>query len=250
MEIEILSLFPSYLDSPLKESMLGRAIEKGLLSVGQTDIRDFATGKHRKADDRPFGGGPGMVMMAEPVVKAIRTKRRKNSRVIYLSPQGRPLTAALCTELAREEHLILLCGHYEGIDERALDEVDEEISIGDFVLTSGLPAALVVIDAVARFVPGVIGHEEAAAQDSFEDGLLDCPHYTRPASFEGKEAPEVLLGGNHAKIEAWRRERREEKTRRVRPDLEVLNANDFNCGWSREKVSDSGRALDAPCTKI
>lgn len=230
MEVEILSLFPGYLNSPLKESILGRAIERGLIRVSQTNIRDFAEGRHKKVDDRPFGGGPGMVMMPEPVVKAIRAKRREGSRLIYLSPQGKRLTAALCAELAREEHLILLCGHYEGIDERALDEIDDEISIGDFVLTSGLPAALVVIDALSRFIPGVIGHEEAAAQDSFEGDLLDCPHYTRPATFEGKEAPLVLLSGNHAEIEAWRDERRREKTRRVRPDLEAINGNDFNSG--------------------
>jgi len=229
---------------------LGRAIEKGLITVSQTNIRDFAEGRHKKVDDRPFGGGPGMVMMAEPVVKAIRAKRREGSRLIYLSPQGKRLTAALCAELAREEHLILLCGHYEGIDERALDEVDEEISIGDFVLTSGLPAALVMIDALSRFIPGVIGHEEAAAQDSFEGDLLDCPHYTRPATFEGKEAPLVLLSGNHAEIEAWRDERRREKTRRVRPDLEAINGNDFNSGRAREKTSDTGRTSEKACTKI
>ena len=221
MEIEILSLFPNYLDSPLKESILGRAIERGLVSVSQTNIRDFATGRHSQVDDRPFGGGPGMVLMAEPVVKAIRSVRRQSSRVVYLSPQGKRLTNTLCADLAKEEHLVLLCGHYEGIDERALAEVDEEISVGDFVLTSGLPAALCVLDALARFIPGVLGHEEAASQDSFEGGLLDCPHYTRPASFEGQEVPKVLLSGNHAEIEKWRLQKKREKTRLVRGCLQM-----------------------------
>lgn len=250
MEIEVLSLFPNYMDSALQQSMLSRAIERGLLKVGQTNIRDYATGRHAQVDDRPFGGGPGMVMMAEPVLKAIRAKRRTNSRVVYLSPQGRPLTAKRCVELAKEEHLILLCGHYEGIDERVLAEVDEEISVGDFVLTSGLPAALCLIDAVARFVPEVLGHEEAALQDSFEGGLLDCPHYTRPAVFEGRAVPDVLLSGNHAEIEKWRWGKRIEKTRLVRPDLEVEDGDDINCRRVGEKVSDSGRCSTTACTEV
>ena len=251
MLIDVLSLFPNYMDSALAESMLGRAIERGLISVEQTDIRDFATGKHRLVDDRPFGGGPGMVLMAEPVVKAIRARRKKNSRVVYLSPQGRPLKAKRCRELAEEEHLILLCGHYEGIDERVMEEVDEEISVGDFVLTSGLPAALCLIDSVARFVPAVLGHEEAALQDSFEGGLLDCPHYTRPAVFEGRGVPGVLQSGNHAEIEKWRRGKRVERTRLMRPDLaEVDCGDDIDCGRTRQEVGDSRRYPEGAYTEV
>ncbi|MCP5470261.1 MAG: tRNA (guanosine(37)-N1)-methyltransferase TrmD [Chlamydiales bacterium] len=235
MEIDILSLFPDYFQGPFSESMLKRAQEKGLLEVRQTNIRDFASGKHKKVDDRPFGGGPGMVLMAEPVLKAIRARRRKNSRVIYLTPQGKRLTAKRCAELAKEEHLVLLCGHYEGIDERVMSEVDEEISIGDYVLTSGQAAAIVVVDAVARFVPGVLGHEEAASQDSFEGSLLDCPHYTRPAEFEGERVPDVLLGGAHALIENWRREKRIEKTRLIRPDLIEVRDGDETCCRARNQ---------------
>lgn len=197
-----------------------QAQKKGILDIRLVDIRDFADNKWRRVDDRPYGGGPGMVMMADPVAKAIRSVREKNSRVIYLSPQGSPLKAAKCRELASDEHLILLCGHYEGIDERVLaSEVDEEISIGDYVLTNGCLAAIVLVDAVSRFVPGVIGDERAANEDSFENGRLDCPHYTRPEVFEGVKVPEVLLSGNHSKIDEWRKKAALEKTNRVRPDL-------------------------------
>lgn len=220
MDIEILSLFPDFFKSPLSESILKRACELGLLNIRQVQIRDFALDKHRKVDDRPYGGGPGMVLKPEPVSRAIRSVRRKESHVIYLSPQGEKLTAAKCRELSHKEHLILLCGHYEGVDERVLEaEVDEEISIGDYVLTNGALAALVLIDAMARFIPGVLGHEEAAKQDSFEEGILDCPHYTRPEVFEGEAVPQVLLNGDHQEIEKWRKEKALEKTHLVRPDL-------------------------------
>lgn len=220
LRVDILSLFPGYFSGPFDESMIKRARDKGVLDIGLTDIRDFTEGRHRTVDDRPYGGGPGMVMMAEPVVKAVRSVKSEKSHVVHLSPQGRLLDAAKCRELATKEHLVLLCGHYEGIDERALiSEVDEEISIGDYVLTNGCLAAIVLVDAVARFVPGVLGHEDAASEDSFEGGLFDCPHYTRPEVFEGQKVPEVLLGGNHKKITEWRREAALEKTRRIRPDL-------------------------------
>lgn len=220
MEIEILSLFPEYFRGPFDVSMLKRAIESGLLCIRHTNIRDFAENKHGRVDDRPFGGGPGMVLCPGPVARAIRSVRRPSSHVIYLSPQGAPLNAAKCAELAKKEHLILLSGHYEGVDERVLrKEVDEEISIGDYVLTNGCVAAVVLIDAMARFIPGVIGHPEAVQEDSFEGGLLDCPHYTRPENFEGMQVPEVLLGGNHAEIEKWRKAEAKKKTGRVRPDL-------------------------------
>lgn len=218
MIVDILSLFPEYFDSALALSMLKRAQENNLLDVRAKNIRDFASGKHKTVDDRPYGGGPGMLLMAEPVVKAIRSCKAEKSHVVYLSPQGKPLNAQKCKELAKKEHLILLCGHYEGIDERAIDEVDEEISIGDYVLTSGMPAALVLLDATARFIPGVLGHDESARNDTFEVGF-DSPHYTRPEVFEEKKVPEVLLGGHHAQIEAWRKEQGLNKMSQVRPDL-------------------------------
>lgn len=220
MEIEILSLFPEYFRGPFDVSMLKRAIDAGIIRIRQTNIRDFAENKHGRVDDRPFGGGPGMVLCPGPVARAIRSVKRAGSRVIYLSPQGAKLTAAKCEELAKHEHLIVLCGHYEGVDERVLEkEVDEEISIGDYVLTNGCIAAIVLIDAMVRFIPGVIGHPEAVQEDSFQEGIFDSPHYTRPEIFEGMEVPKVLIGGNHREIEKWRRAEAERKTRRVRPDL-------------------------------
>lgn len=201
-------------------SILKRAQENKQIEIEQVDIRDFAEDKHRKVDDRPFGGGPGMVLMPEPLSRAIRSKREKKSKVILLSPQGAPLTAAKCQALAQEEHLILVCGHYEGVDERVIEQdIDEEISIGDYVLTNGCIGAIVVVDAVSRFIPGVLGHEEAAKQDSFQNGIFDGPHYTRPVDFEGLKVPDVLRGGNHADIEKWRTAKAREKTRKVRPEL-------------------------------
>ncbi|MEX0962234.1 MAG: tRNA (guanosine(37)-N1)-methyltransferase TrmD [Simkaniaceae bacterium] len=220
MKFDILSLFPEYFKGPFDVSMIKRAREKGLVDINLVNIRDYASGPHKTVDDRPYGGGPGMLLMAEPVVQAIRSCRQPNSHVIYLSPQGNPLTAKKCRQLASYDHLILLSGHYEGIDERAIAlEVDEEISIGDYVLTSGLPAIAVILDAVVRYVPGVLGHDKSALNDSFEEGCFDAPHYTRPPSFEGLEVPSILLEGHHAKIEAWRKERAREKTESVRPDL-------------------------------
>ncbi len=227
MKIDILSLFPAYFQGPFDESMIGQARKKQLLEINLIDIRDFADNKHRKVDDRPYGGGPGMVMMPEPVAKAVRSVREEKSHVVYLSPQGKVLTAAKCRELASHSHLILLCGHYEGIDERVLQsEVDEEISIGDYVLTNGALAAIVLVDAVVRFVPGVLGHELASVEESFEQGILDCPHYTRPEVFEGQEVPKVLLGGNHQEIAKWRKAKAIEKTERVRPDLIKQRGNE------------------------
>jgi tRNA (guanine37-N1)-methyltransferase len=216
VKFTILSLFPDYFDGPFRVSMLKRAQEKGLLEIEQVDIRDFAEDKHKKVDDRPFGGGPGMVLMAAPLTRAIRSRKKEGSRVILLSPQGPKLTAKKCAELAQEKDLILVCGHYEGVDERVMQDVDEEISIGDYVLTSGCAAAIVLIDSTIRFIPGVLGDEESAAQDSFQEaGLFDAPHYTRPVEFEGVKVPEVLLSGNHAAIARWRREKAIEKTKKV-----------------------------------
>ncbi len=221
MRFDILSLFPGYFRGPFDESMLKRAKEKGLIDIALTDIRDFSTDRHSRVDDRPYGGGPGMVMMAEPVVAAIRSARREDSYVIHLSPQGGPLTAKRARELSESPHLVLLCGHYEGIDQRALDsDVDEEISIGDYVLTNGCLAAIVLVDAISRFVPGVLGDEDAADEDSFEgEGWLDCPQYTRPPIFEGVPVPDVLLQGHHEKIRAWRHTESVRKTKKIRPDI-------------------------------
>lgn len=220
MEVEILSLFPSYFRGPFDVSMLMRAREGGHLTIRHTDIRDFAEDKHNRVDDRPYGGGPGMLLRPEPVARAIRSVKREDSRVIYLSPQGALLNAKKCEELAKLKHLILLCGHYEGIDERVIQsDVDEEISIGDYVLTSGCPAAVVLVDAVARFIPGVIGHPDAVREDSFQGGIFDAPHFTGPHNFEGMEVPPVLRQGNHAEIKKWRRSEAMKKTYRVRPDL-------------------------------
>jgi tRNA (guanine37-N1)-methyltransferase len=226
MHIEVLSLFPEYIKGPLGESILKRAIQKRLLVISHHDIRDFSTRRDRRVDDRPSGGGPGMVMSPEPVAKTIRSLKGSDAKVVYLSPQGMPLTASIAKELSHHEHLILLCGHYEGIDQRVLDsDVDLEISIGDYVLTNGCLAALVVIDALARFIPGVLGSEQASVQDSFEGGLLDCPHYTHEPDFEGRTIPEVLLSGDHERIRLWRRSQALKATITVRPDLLT---NDFS----------------------
>ena len=236
MIINILSLFPEYFQGPFNVSMLMRAEKNGFISIRHTDIRDFADNKHRKVDDRPFGGGPGMVMKPDVVVSAIRSLRTPTSHVVCLSPQGQLLKAAKCQELAKKEHLILLCGHYEGIDERAIElEVDEEISIGDYVLTSGCAAAIVLVDAVARFVPGVIGHPDAALQDSFQEGIFDAPHFTRPEVFEGLAVPQVLRGGNHAEIQKWRKREALKKTGRVRPELCEMHGNCDAIDLDKEK---------------
>ena len=220
LTIDILTLFPRMLHGFLTESILGKGIEAGHLSVNVRDLRAWAVDKHRTADDRPFGGGAGMVLKPEPVFAAIEQLQTAGCRRIYLTPDGTPLSPAIAQELARETHLIFLSGHYEGIDQRIRDTViDQEISIGDYVLTNGTLAAAVVIDALARFIPGVLGEEKSLTHESFTSKLLDFPQYTRPAEFRGMSVPEVLLSGNHAEIEKWRRARQEEKTRQVRPDL-------------------------------
>ena len=220
MRIDILSLFINYFYSPFNESIIKKARERGLLDICLTDIRDFSVDKHHRVDDRPYGGGPGMVMMAEPVVKAIRHVRTENSHVVYLSPQGMLLTAKKCRSLALNDHLILLCGHYEGIDERAIErDVDEKISIGDYVLTNGCLSAIVLVDAMSRFIPGVLGNELSVSEDSFENDIFDYPHYTRPRVFENNAVPEVLLSGSHQEINKWRNDQALARTRANRPDL-------------------------------
>jgi len=220
MKIDILTLFPGMLDGFLTESIFGKACERGLLGVKVHDLRGWTTDKHRTADDRPFGGGAGMVLKPEPVFAAIEELQTAGCRRIYLTPDGVPLSPAVAQDLSRQEHLVLLSGHYEGIDQRIRDRViDQEISIGDYVLTNGTLAAAVLIDALSRFIPGVLGEEKSLTHESFTGKLLDFPQYTRPAEFRGMSVPDVLLSGNHAEIEKWRREHALEKTRKVRPDL-------------------------------
>jgi len=218
--IDVLTLFPRMLDGFLAESILGKGLERDLLSVTVHDLRGWTTDKHRTADDRPFGGGAGMVMKPEPVFAALEQLQSPGCRRIFLTPDGIPLSPALAAELSRETHLILLSGHYEGLDQRVRDSaIDLEVSIGDYVLTNGTLAAAVLIDALSRFIPGVLGEEKSLTHESFTGKLLDFPQYTRPAEFRGMSVPEILLSGNHAEIEKWRAARALEKTKKVRPDL-------------------------------
>jgi len=219
MHVDILTLFPEMFQGPLNESLLEKAQEKGLLSLNIIDIRDFTTDKHKTADDTPYGGGPGMVMKAEPIQKAISSKRSAVSRIVLMCPTGQLLTQEKIKSLAKQEHLIIICGHYEGIDERVREMVDEEISIGDYVLTGGELPAMVLIDTVARHIPGVVKEEESVKKDSFYEGLLDYPSYTKPEEFEGKKVPQVLLSGHHAEIDRWRRRESLRRTLFRRPDL-------------------------------
>jgi tRNA (guanine37-N1)-methyltransferase len=221
VRIDIVTIFPGIFESPLRESLLGRAIGAGLLDVRVHDLRDSTSDKHRQVDDESYGGGPGMVLKPEPVFAAVESLGAGERRTLLLSPAGRRLDQALARELAGEPWLVLICGRYEGVDERVVEGLGaEEVSIGDYVVAGGELPALVVLEAVTRLVPGVIGREESHEQDSFgDDGVLDHPHYTRPAEFRGMRVPDTLLSGNHAEIERWRREAALEKTRRNRPDL-------------------------------
>ncbi len=220
LRIDILSLFPQIASAPLGESILGRAQEKRLIEVHSHNLRDWATDKHRTTDDAPYGGGQGMVLKCEPIFAAIDSLKKPGSRVVLMSPAGRMFRQSMAEEYARFQHLILLCGHYEGIDQRAIDElVDDEISIGDYVLTNGALAAAVFVDAIARLIPGVLGDAASARDDSHASGLLEFPQYTRPVEFRGLRVPEILLGGNHGAIANWRRDQAIAKTRSVRPDL-------------------------------
>jgi len=220
VKIQILTIFPEMCREVLGGSILKRAQEKNLAVLEAVDLRGWADGKHRTTDDAPYGGGPGMVMKIGPIARALAELRTPESRVIFLSPQGRKLTHAVASELSKAPHLILLCGHYEGVDQRVADHlVDDEVSIGDYVLTSGVLPALVLTDAVVRLVPGVLGDSRSAEQDSFGAGLLDHPHYTRPEIYCGWPVPDVLLSGHHAAIAKWRAEMASEATRAKRPDL-------------------------------
>ena len=222
LSVEVLTLFPRMVAAPLEESILGKAREKGLLRVRVTDIREFAEGKHRVTDDVPYGGGAGMVMKPEPLVAAIEAARQRepSARVLLMSPQGSTFDQRKAHELAERGALILVCGRYEGVDERVLRWVDEEISLGDFVLNGGEIAALAVIEAAARLVPGVLGNELSTQAESFAaEGLLEGPQYTRPPEFRGLKVPDILLSGDHGKIARWRKEQAVARTRERRPDL-------------------------------
>ncbi|MBI5416161.1 MAG: tRNA (guanosine(37)-N1)-methyltransferase TrmD [Candidatus Omnitrophica bacterium] len=221
MRFDVITIFPEMFSPVVDESILKRAQESGKLSIHLHDLRDYTKDKHRKVDDRPFGGGPGMVMTPQPLFDAVRKiKGRRKARVVLMSPAGRPLTNKLVKSLARGPNLVILCGHYEGVDERVREKiVDEEISIGDYVLTGGELPAMVLIDCVARHIPGVLGKETSLEDESFEEGLLEYPHYTRPANFRGTKVPGVLLSGNHKAISEWRNQQALRVTRRNRPDL-------------------------------
>lgn len=228
MKIDVLTIFPEYFDSIFEFGIIRRAKLAAIVKIDIHDIREYATDKHKMVDDRPFGGGDGMVLKPEPIFAAIEnlvgTSERdtypQGTRVVLLTPQGKPLKQDVAADLAETKHLVLICGRYEGVDERVNDVlVTDEISIGDYVLSGGEPAANVLVDAVVRLLPGALGSDTSAENDSFSDGLLDCPHYTRPAEFRGMKVPEVLLNGNHAEIEKWRREKALEKTKAVREDL-------------------------------
>ena len=222
MKIQILTIFPEVCRAVMGESILKRAQEKRLVELEARDLRDWTADRHRSTDDAPYGGGPGMVMKIEPIDRALADLRGPDTRVIFLSPQGRRFSHEIAAELAGERHLVLLCGHYEGVDQRVSDHlVDDEISIGDYVLTSGVLPALVVTDAVVRLIPGVLGDDQSAVQESFVAGQLDHPHYTRPEVFRGWEVPGVLLSGNHAAIGKWRSDQAANVTRKKRPDLSL-----------------------------
>ena len=220
MKIDVLTLFPGMFPGPLDESIIKRACESGRLQLGVHDLRDYTHDRHRTVDDRPFGGGPGMLLKPEPLFEAVEALRGEKTRVIVTSPAGRPFRQEIARELADEKHLLLVCGSYEGFDERVRQSLaDDEISIGDYVLTNGALPAMVIVDAVTRLLPGVLGDDESSQDESFSGCLLEYPQYTRPAEFRGMNVPEVLLSGDHAAIEKWRREQATVQTRQRRPDL-------------------------------
>jgi tRNA (guanine37-N1)-methyltransferase len=220
VRIDVVTLFPELFDAPLRTSLLGRAVEAGRIEVSVRDLREHGLGRHRSVDDEPYGGGAGMVMRPEPLFAAVEAVRKEYSHVVLLSPRGRRFDHGIASRFAGREHLILVCGRYEGVDQRVADHlVDEEVSIGDYVLAGGEVAALVVIEAVSRLVPGVVGNPQSLRSESHAAGLLEYPQYTRPAEFRGWRVPDVLVSGDHGAVERWRMERAEELTRERRPDL-------------------------------
>jgi tRNA (guanine37-N1)-methyltransferase len=219
MKIDVLTLFPEMFAGPLDVSVVARARKAGLLDLQIRNLRDWTHDRHKTVDDRPFGGGPGMVLKPEPIFEAVEALAGKKTRVLMMAPTGRPFTQSIARELAKQEHLLFLCGSYEGFDERIRTLANDELSVGDYVLTNGGLPTMVVIDAVTRLVPGVLGDDESAHDESFSHGELEYPHYTRPAEFRGMKVPEVLMSGNHAEIEKWRREQARLRTKERRPDL-------------------------------
>jgi len=227
LQIDVITIFPEMLDGFLGASMMKRAAQMGAVNFRAVNLRDFTTDVHRTTDDRPFGGGPGMVLKCEPVFAAVESLRQPGAKVILMTPQGRRFDQATAQRLSQEQHLIFVCGHYEGVDERIRQSlVDEEISIGDYVLTNGVLPAAVVIDALVRLLPDVLGGEGATLEESFAAGQLEYPHYTRPAEFRGMQVPEVLMSGHHAAIATWRAEQARRRTRERRPDLLIEEGQD------------------------
>ncbi|MEW6129348.1 MAG: tRNA (guanosine(37)-N1)-methyltransferase TrmD [Acidobacteriota bacterium] len=242
MKFDIITIFPEIFRGVFEFGIIRRALQAGLLEINIHDLRDFTADRHRMVDDRPFGGGAGMVMKPEPLFRAIEaiTHHAPETRVVLLTPQGRLFKQAVAEELASLEQVLLICGRYEGIDERVVDElIDDEISIGDYVLSGGEIPAMVVVDAVTRLLPGALGCEQSAEQDSFSSGMLDYPHYTRPAEYRGLKVPDVLLSGHHLEIEKWRRAKAFEKTRKRRPDL--LEQQDSGCGIQGSGSEEQGK---------
>ncbi|KAB2661522.1 MAG: tRNA (guanosine(37)-N1)-methyltransferase TrmD [Verrucomicrobia bacterium] len=220
MKIDVITLFPGMFTGPLDESIIKRARAEGRLELVIHNLRDYTHDRHKTVDDKPFGGGPGMLLKPEPIFEAVENLARDETKVILLGPIGRPFTQAIARELSEEKHLLFLCGSYEGFDERVREQlVDDELSIGDYVLTNGNLPAMVIIDAVARLLPGVLGDDESSHEESFSNGLLEYPHYTRPAEYRGMKVPEILLSGHHAQIAAWREEQSRRRTQERRPDL-------------------------------
>jgi len=220
MKIDVLTLFPAMFAGPLDESIIKRARETGRLDLGIHNLRDYAHDRHKTVDDRPFGGGPGMLLKPEPIFEAVEDLAGESTRVILLSPSGRAFNQAIAGQLAQVEHLLLVSGHYEGFDERVREQLaDDELSIGDYVLTNGALPVMVIVDAVTRLLPGVLGDDTSVCEESFSDGMLEYPQYTRPAEFRGMKVPEVLLSGNHGEIARWRAEQARLRTKERRPDL-------------------------------
>ncbi len=219
MKIDVLTLFPEMFVGPLDFSMVKRARESGILDLRVINLRDYTHDRHKTVDDKPFGGGPGMLLKPEPIFEAVESLAKERTRVLLVTPSGRTFNQSIARELSKQEHLLFLCGAYEGFDERVRTLAHDELSIGDFVLTNGALPAMMMIDAVTRLLPGVLGDEQSSADESFSHGLLEYPHYTRPADFRGMKVPDVLLSGNHAEIEKWRREQALNRTKERRPDL-------------------------------
>ena len=246
MRLDIITIFPAMFTGPFTESIVKRAREKGIVEINLVNLRDFTTDRHHTTDDRPYGGGAGMVMKPEPLFAAVEAVRTPAAQVILLTPQGRPFRQAIARELATCQHLIFICGHYEGVDERVrIALVDQEISIGDYILTNGNLAAMVITDAVVRLLPGALGCETSADEESFSEGLLEYPHYTRPECFRDLTVPEILLSGNHQAIATWRHQQARERTRLKRPDL-LTNGTDNTETDPHEPRPKNQRRTEAP----